>query len=134
MEEQKKEFQNGPEEQERRGPQEKQTPEGLPEDAGTKDWLRQCDRFKWRDNPPKVLRGDMREAFRAGAAAEEMKCDCWNVKCPFFGNCRKCIVFHKALYQLPTFQRHMMSELYLAGYLDDEFHITDEERAAEREV
>jgi len=94
-----------------------------------KNILEQKNKYKWRDNPPKVLRGDIREAFKCGAEAENLKCDCWNTGCPYFGNCRKCIVFHLCLKQFPTCQRDTLEELYLANLLDEELHIKKEPKA-----
>ena len=89
-----------------------------------KNILEQKNKYKWRDNPPKVLRGDIHEAFKCGAEAENLKCDCWNTNCPYFGNCRKCIVFHLCLKQFPTCQRDTLEELYVSNLLDEELHIT----------
>jgi hypothetical protein len=91
---------------------------------GCIEMLEQPNKLKWRDNPPKVIRGDMREAFTCAADADKLKCDCWNTSCPYFGDCRKCIVFHMCLKQFPTCQRDMLEELYVADLLDEELHIT----------
>jgi hypothetical protein len=88
-----------------------------------KDVLKQKDKFRWRENPPTVIRGDMREAFECGNNAENLKCDCWNTHCRFYGNCRKCLVFHLSIKQFPTCQREMLEELYTADLLDEELHI-----------
>lgn len=103
---------------------------GFPEDnTEVRDVLKQVDKFKWRDNPPKVLRGDAREAFKCASAAEGMECDCWNARCPYHGNCRKCIVFHMCLKQFPTCQRAMLTELHLNDLLDEELHINRDTEA-----
>lgn len=88
-----------------------------------KDLLTQPDRNKWRYCGPTVQRGDMNEAMMMGRNAEKMQCNCWNTHCPFFGNCRKCIVFHKSLMQFPTCLRGLLTELYLDDQLDIELHI-----------
>ncbi len=87
--------------------------------------LKQPDPAKWLRQPPKVMRGDMKEAFRIGAEAEKYKCNCWNRKCPFFGNCRKCIAFHMALKQIPTCQREMICELLVEDILPDEMYVRE---------
>ena len=77
-----------------------------------KNVLEQKDKYKWRDNPPTNLtREIMTEAFECAAKADDLKCDCWNTRCPYFGDCRKCIVFHSCLCQLPTCQRSLWGEL-----------------------
>jgi hypothetical protein len=48
------------------------------------------------------------------------------VKCPFHGDCRKCIVLHMHGKQLPTCQRDMVIELYKEGTLADELYIEEE--------
>ena len=74
--------------------------------------LEQKDKFKWRDNPPRNLSPEkMKTAFECAAKADNLKCDCWHTKCPYFGDCRKCVVFHMCLDQLPTCQRSMWPEL-----------------------
>ncbi|MDR2420904.1 MAG: hypothetical protein LBD49_02200 [Oscillospiraceae bacterium] len=75
------------------------------------NWLEQPDKLKWRDNSPKVSNEEMRAAFACSKKADEMECDCWNTHCQFFGNCRKCIVFHLALKQFPTCQRVLLGDL-----------------------
>lgn len=76
--------------------------------------LEQPNKNVWRDNPPKGLtREMMTTAFARGADAEKLKCDCWNTSCPYFGNCRKCIVFHLSLKQFPTCLRDLLGELYV---------------------
>jgi len=76
-----------------------------------KNVLEQKNKYKWRDNPPKVSREDMVAAFECAATADNLKCDCWNTACPYLGNCRACIVFHMCLNQFPTCQREMLGEL-----------------------
>ena len=73
--------------------------------------LVQKDKYKWRDNPPKVTREEMSAAFECAAVSENFECDCWNTACPYFGNCRACVVFHLCLKQFPTCQREMLGEL-----------------------
>ncbi len=73
-----------------------------------KNILEQKNKYKWRDNPPKVTREEMEAAFKCAADAENLKCDCWNANCPFFGNCKKCIVFHLCLKQFPTCMRDLL--------------------------
>lgn len=93
------------------------------------DVLHQKDPLKWLRQPPKVIRGDMKKAFQAGRDADSMTCNCWNRKCPFFGNCRKCIAFHMALTQIPTCQREMVIKMYREGILYEELYIKEEEEA-----
>ena len=99
--------------------------------------LHQADPEKWKHRPPKKMRGDIRQAMRLGAEAEKYNCSCWHKSCPFFGDCRKCLVFHMSLKQLPTCQRDMVIEMYREGYLADELYMEEEcaqcakERAAE---
>ena len=64
--------------------------------------------------------------MKAGRAADKMECNCWNKNCPFHGNCKSCIVFHKALKQIPTCLRDMVIDLYKEGVLSYELYITDE--------
>jgi hypothetical protein len=73
-----------------------------------KDVLKQPNKEKWRDNTPKE---EMRAAFACSKKAHEMKCDCWNTNCVFYGDCRKCIVFHLCLKQFPTCQRALLGDL-----------------------
>lgn len=91
-----------------------------------KDVLCQAEPEKWMKRPPKVMCGDMREAFKCGREADNFKCNCWNRKCPFFGDCRKCIAFHLSLKQIPTCQRDMVTEIYLNGVLAKNLYIEDE--------
>jgi hypothetical protein len=76
-----------------------------------KNVLKQPNKFKWRDNTPKVTSDEMRAAFSCSKIAHEMKCDCWNTHCVFYGDCRKCIVFHLCLKQFPTCQRALLGDL-----------------------
>ena len=108
-------------------PPKMESPKELAQGTPDKNWLEQPDKNKWRFNGPSVMRGDMRDAMRYGAQAEKMKCDCWNTHCPFYGNCRKCIVFHKVLKQFPTCLRAQLTELYLADLMDVELHIQRDE-------
>ena len=82
-----------------------------------KNILEQKDKFKWRDNPPIVTREEMDTAFKCAAGADKFECDCWNTRCPYFGDCRKCVVFHMCLDQLPTCQRGIwngdLEEMYI---------------------
>ena len=73
--------------------------------------LEQKNKFKWRDNPPKVTREEMTAAFECAASADDLKCDCWNTSCVYFGNCRACVVFHLCLKQFPTCQRDLLGDL-----------------------
>ena len=76
-----------------------------------KNVLKQPDKNKWRDNTPNVSKDEMREALACSKRAHEMKCDCWNTGCVFFGDCKKCIVFHLCLKQFPTCQRSLLGDL-----------------------
>ncbi len=87
------------------------------------DVLKQKDPGKWMKRPPKVFRGDMRVAMKCGMEADKMTCNCWNRKCPFFGDCRKCIAFHNALKQFPTCQRENIIELLKDGELQKEMYM-----------
>jgi len=83
----------------------------LDETLVQKNWLAQPDRLKWKDTYPEPSQDDMRAAFACSKVADKMKCDCWNTRCPYFGNCRKCIVFHLCLKQFPTCQRSLLGDL-----------------------
>ncbi len=96
------------------------------DDEEMENYLEQADPAKWLRQPPHVMRGDMRKAMKAGRAADKMECNCWNKHCPFHGNCKSCIVFHKALKQIPTCLRDMVIDLYKEGVLSYELYITDE--------
>ncbi len=76
-----------------------------------KNVLEQPNKYKWRDNSPEVSKDQMREAFAFSKKAHEMKCDCWNTHCVFYGDCKKCIVFHLCLKQFPTCQRSLLGDL-----------------------
>jgi hypothetical protein len=76
-----------------------------------KNPLKQPNKYKWRDIMPEVSRDEMREAFACSRRAHEMSCDCWNTHCVFYGDCRKCIVFHLCLKQFPTCQRSLLGDL-----------------------
>jgi len=81
-------------------------------DASLEDvnWLAQPNALRWKEESPKVSTEDMRAAFACSKKADGMKCDCWNTHCPFYGDCRKCMVFHLALKQFPTCQRSLLGE------------------------
>jgi hypothetical protein len=106
---------------------------GAEEDDGEEmeNYLEQEDPRKWLRQPPHKIRGDMRKAMKAGRAADGMDCNCWNQRCPFHNDCKKCIVFHKVLKQLPTCLRDMVIELYVDGILPYELYITSEEKKPE---
>ena len=87
--------------------------------------LTQEDPLRWLRQPPKKMRGDMRAAFKFAGEADKYKCTCWNKRCPYYGDCRKCIVFHMALKQIPTCQRDMVVELMREGILQDELYMND---------
>jgi hypothetical protein len=76
-----------------------------------KNILEQPNKFKWRDNPPMVNPKDMRTAMASAREADKFKCDCWNTKCPNFGDCRKCVVYEMCLKQLPTCEMDLLEEL-----------------------
>ena len=106
----------------------------MPDDSDDEelpDLLAQEDPDKWRRQPPRKMRGDVFRAMKCGKNAAKMKCNCWNKHCPFFGNCRRCITFHKALKQFPTCMRDQMIEMYKDGSLAYELYITDEEKPPE---
>lgn len=88
--------------------------------------LEQKDPFYWREHAPRIMRGEMKDAFRLGGNARKMKCTCWNKHCPYYGDCRRCIVFHMALKQIPTCQRDMLRELYLDGHLAYDLYLENE--------
>ncbi len=73
--------------------------------------LEQPNKYKWRDNPPKVDPEEIGIAIACAREADKLKCDCWNTKCPNFGDCRKCIVYEMCLGQLPTCERDLFEEL-----------------------
>jgi hypothetical protein len=75
-----------------------------------KNWLEQPNKLKWKDATPEVSRDEMRAAFACSKNADKMSCECWNTRCPFYGDCRKCTVFHACLKQFPTCQRSLLGE------------------------
>ncbi|NLM84655.1 MAG: hypothetical protein GX189_08140 [Clostridiales bacterium] len=83
----------------------------MPCDKCDKNILAQPNKYKWRDNPPRVTRQEMRVAMATAQAADNFACECWNTKCPNFGDCRKCIVFEMCIGQLPTCERELFEEL-----------------------
>ena len=46
---------------------------------------------------PVVTGRDMRVAMTSAQAAGDFQCECWNAKCPNFGDCRKCVVFEMCI-------------------------------------
>jgi hypothetical protein len=76
-----------------------------------KNMLEQPNKLKWKDSTPKFSTDEMRAAFACSKKANDMKCDCWNTHCPFYGDCRKCVVFHLCLKQFPTCQRALLGDL-----------------------
>jgi hypothetical protein len=76
-----------------------------------KNALQQPNKLKWRDQTAEVSKDEMRAAFSCSKKAHEMKCDCWNTNCVFYGDCKKCIVFHLCLKQFPTCQRALLGDL-----------------------
>src|SRR5690554_6869095 len=70
--------------------------------------LKQPNKYKWQDDWQKFSKEKLRKAFKYSEKAHEMKCDCWNTHCVFFGDCRKCIAFHLCLKQFPTCQRSLL--------------------------
>ncbi|NLL38425.1 MAG: hypothetical protein GX254_02395 [Clostridiales bacterium] len=76
-----------------------------------KNVLKQPNKDKWRDDFSKCSKDELREAFQYSKKAHEMKCECWNTNCVFYGDCRKCIVFHLCLKQFPTCQRSLLGDL-----------------------
>ena len=79
--------------------------------AEQKNVFEQKNKYKWRDNPPKVSREEMVAALEYSAGADNLKCDCWNTACRYYDNCRACLVFHLYLEQFPTCQRDLFGEL-----------------------
>lgn len=88
--------------------------------------LKQKDPLKWLKQHPKAMRGDAKDAFKCAAEADKYKCTCWNKRCPFYGDCRKCIVFHSVLKQIPTCQRDLVIEMYKDGSLVEDLYIEEE--------
>ncbi len=76
-----------------------------------KNILEQPNKYKWRENPPKVTPGEMRMAMAHAREADKLECDCWNIECPNHGDCRKCVVYEMCLKQLPTCERDLLEEL-----------------------
>lgn len=76
-----------------------------------KNILTQPNKYKWRDNPPKVAMSEMRVAMASAHEADKFECDCWNTKCPNFGDCRKCVVYEMCLKRLPTCEMDLYEEL-----------------------
>lgn len=76
-----------------------------------KNVLAQPNKNKWRDSTPRVSKEEMRAASACAKKAHEMKCDCWHTQCVFFGDCKKCIIFHLYLKQFPTCQRSLLGDL-----------------------
>ena len=85
--------------------------EPLDEALVQKNWLEQPNRLKWQAATPEVSRDEMRAAFACSKNADKLECDCWNKRCPFYGDCRKCVVFHLCLKQFPTCQRSLLGDL-----------------------
>ena len=87
----------------------------------------QNNKFQWRDNhpPPKVSREQMQAAFAFAEDPENLKCDCWNAGCKYFGDCRACVLFHLNLKQVPTCQRELMEEAYGYYHNGDSIRNTD---------
>ena len=76
-----------------------------------KNFLEQKNKLKWKAHPPTNLtREGMAAAFARAADTDNHKCDCWNTTCPYFDNCKACLVFHMSLNQFPTCQRDMLEE------------------------
>ena len=95
------------------------------------DVFYQADPQKWLRQPPKIIRKDMRKAFLIGRDADNYQCTCWNKKCPYYGDCRKCIAFHLALEQIPTCQREMVTEIYKNGILATNLYLDEEPQKTE---
>lgn len=81
------------------------------EPAEIKNALEQPNKLKWKECYPEATKDEMREAFACSKRAHDMKCDCWNTHCVFYGDCKKCIVFHLCLKQFPTCQRALLGDL-----------------------
>ena len=84
--------------------------EPIDEELLNKNWLAQPNGQRWKDESPEVSKDEMRAAFACSKKADGMTCDCWNTNCQFFGDCRKCIVFHTCLKQFPTCQRSYLGD------------------------
>ena len=76
-----------------------------------KNILAQPNKFKWRENPPKVSPKEMRGAMASGREAYKFECECWNTECPNHGDCRKCVVYEMCLGRLPTCERDLLEKL-----------------------
>jgi hypothetical protein len=76
-----------------------------------KNVLKQPGKDKWKDDWQKFSKEELREAFEYAKKAHEMECDCWNTHCVFYGDCKKCVVFHLCLKQFPTCHRKLLGEL-----------------------
>ena len=85
--------------------------EELDEEVLQKNWLAQPNKDIWRDEASDASIEEVRFAYACARDADKMKCDCWNTGCQYFGNCRKCIVFHLCLKQFPTCQRALLGDL-----------------------
>lgn len=82
----------------------------MPEEK-IKNVLAQPDKYKWRDNPPLVTPKEMRNAMASAQESDKFSCECWNTKCPNFGDCRKCIVFEMCLKRVPTCHMDLLEQL-----------------------
>ncbi len=76
-----------------------------------KNILAQPNKFKWRENPPRVTPSEIRGAMASGQAADQFECECWNTDCPNHGDCRKCVVYEMCLGRLPTCERELFEKL-----------------------
>ena len=85
--------------------------EELDEELLHKNWLGQPNRDKWREDTSEASVEEIRFAYACARDACDMECDCWNTGCVYFGDCRKCIVFHLCLKQFPTCQRSLLGDL-----------------------
>jgi len=85
--------------------------EPLDEELLNKNWLAQPNKLKWTDTTNEISKEDLRNASACAKAADDMKCDCWHTGCVYYGDCRKCTVFHTCLKQFPTCQRHLLGDL-----------------------
>jgi len=75
-----------------------------------KNVLKQKNKYRWRDHPPKIDRDEVAAAFACADDKESNKCDCWHTACRYYDNCKACLVFHMRLNQFPTCQRDMLEE------------------------
>ncbi|MDR0445452.1 MAG: hypothetical protein LBH17_00190 [Oscillospiraceae bacterium] len=53
----------------------------------------------------------MRVAMKCAADADKLTCECWNTKCPNYGDCRKCVVYEMCLNRLPTCELELFKKL-----------------------